>query len=54
MFALGDKVLIKENNKIGKVVDISNDKTTYAVEYPDGNSWNISIYGEKQFELLEK
>lgn len=54
MFALGDEVLIKENNKIGEIVDISKDKTTYAVEYPDGNSWNISIFDEKQLEFLEK
>lgn len=53
MFELGDKVLIKENNKIGEIIYVSNDRITYAVECPDGNSWNISIYDEKQLKRLE-
>ena len=52
MFVLGDNVLITENGKIGEIVDIFSDKKTYAVEIPDGESWDISLFDEKSLRKV--
>ncbi len=45
MFSLGEYVEIIESGKIGEIVDISGgEPPTYAVEWEDGDSWDISIF----------
>ena len=45
MFSLGDNVEIIESGKKGEIVDVSNGTPpTYAVEWADGDSWDISIF----------
>lgn len=45
MFVLGDNVEIIESGKTGEIVDISSgDPPTYAVEWEDGDSFDISIF----------